>query len=261
MLRQENRGRFLARKRGIEAAHGELVLLLDARVSLAPDALRFVGEQVAEGRRVWNGHCMIDSSSGPYARFWDVLTRAAFPEYLSDPRPVAFGVEEYDRFPKGTGHFLAPREQLLEAIDGFSSHYDDLRFVSDDTHLLRSIAAIEPINLAPGFASTYHSRTSLWPFLRHSAHRGTTFVDSFGRPGSRFFGIVLAAPPLSLLGAVVALRAPRAGLAGAAALAAAGAGFALRVGRPSGRRPASARWCRRSRSPGRPGSGAAPGWR
>lgn len=232
VLRHENRGRFLARKTGIEAARGDLVLLLDARVSLAPDALRFVGDEVAQGRRVWNGHCMIDSSSGPYARFWDVLTRAAFPEYLADPRPVAFGVEEYDRFPKGTGHFLAPRAQLLEAIEGFSSHYADLRFVSDDTHLLRTIAAQEPINLAPGFASTYHSRTSLGPFLRHAAHRGTTFVDSFGRPGTRFFGLVVAAPPLSLLGALIALRAPRAGLAVTATLAAAGTGFALRVGRP-----------------------------
>lgn len=233
VLRQENRGRFLARKAGIEAARGELVLLLDARVTLAPDSLRFVAGQVAEGRRVWNGHCMIDASSGPYARFWDVLTRAAFPEYLADPRPVSFGADEYDRFPKGTGHFLAPRARLLEAIDGFSSHYEDLRFVSDDTHLLRAIAEHEPINLAPGFASTYHSRTSLGPFLRHAAHRGTTFVDSFGRPGTRFFGLVLAAPPLSLIGALVALRAPRVGAAGAAALAAAGTGFALRIGRPA----------------------------
>jgi glycosyltransferase involved in cell wall biosynthesis len=232
VIRQENQGRFRARQNGLEAARGELALLLDSRVTLDRDALRFAADQVEQGRRVWNGHCMIDPSSGPYAKFWDVLTRAAFPDYLGNPRHVSFGVEEYDRFPKGTGHFLAPRRFLLDAIAEFASHYDDLRFVSDDTHLLRAVAAREPINLAPGFASTYHSRTSLQPFLKHAMYRGTTFVDSFGRPGTRFFPIVVAAPFLSVAGILTALRFPRLGALGAAALAAAGTAFGLRAGRP-----------------------------
>ena len=232
VITQDNRGRFLARKAGIEAATGDLVLLLDSRVQLDAGSLRWVAGRVEQGERVWNGHCMIDPSSGPYAKFWDVLTHAAFPEYLADPRHVSFGVEDYDRFPKGTGHFLAPRRHLLDAIAEFSSHYGDLRFVSDDTHLLRAVAEREPINIAPGFASTYHSRTSLKPFLKHAMYRGTTFVDSFGRPGTRFFGVVLAAPFASVIGLLTALRFPRLGLLGATSLAGAGTAFALRARRP-----------------------------
>jgi len=232
VIKQDNRGRFLARKAGIEAAGGELILLLDSRVRLDRDSLRWVAERVEQGERVWNGHCMIDASSGPYAKFWDVLTHAAFPEYLAAPRHVSFGVEDYDRFPKGTGHFLAPRRYLLDAIADFSSHYDDLRFVSDDTHLLRAVAGREPINIAPGFASTYHSRTSLKQFLKHAMYRGTTFVDSFGRPGTRFFPVVVAAPFASVIGLLMALRFPRLGLLGATSLAGAGTAFALRARKP-----------------------------
>ena len=56
VLRQPNRGRFRARLAGLEAADAELVLLLDARVRLHPDALAFAAERVAAGERVWTGH-------------------------------------------------------------------------------------------------------------------------------------------------------------------------------------------------------------
>ena len=42
VLRQQNQGRFEARRIGVEAAAGEWVLLLDARVRIHPDALAFV---------------------------------------------------------------------------------------------------------------------------------------------------------------------------------------------------------------------------
>ena len=65
----------------------------------------------------------------PFARFWNVLTYSAFADYLDDPRTTSFTLAEYDRYPKGTGHFLAPRAWLREAIAGFDSHYADSRFM------------------------------------------------------------------------------------------------------------------------------------
>jgi len=232
VIRQENQGRFAARRRGIQEARGELALLLDARVSLDPDALRFVGEAWSPERAVWNGHCEIDRRGNPYARFWETLTRAAFPAYLANPRTVSFGLEDYDRFPKGTGHFLAPRAWLLDAVEGFSTHFADSRFASDDTHLLRAVAARQPITISPGFASVYHSRTSLTGFLRHAFHRGTTFFDGFARRRSRFLPVLVATFPASLLAAAVAVRRPRLALAGAASSPVLAAVAARRWGRP-----------------------------
>src|SRR5262245_8028854 len=56
VLRQPNEGRFAARRRGVDAAAAELVLLLDGRVRIEPDALRFVGDRTPAGERIWTGH-------------------------------------------------------------------------------------------------------------------------------------------------------------------------------------------------------------
>ena len=232
VLRQPNRGRFEARRAGIEASTGEYVLLLDSRVTLEPVGVAWVAERVAAGEHAWNGHCLMANVDNPFARFWNVLTHAAFADYLDDPRTTSFGIEEYDRFPKGTGHFLAPRAWLLDAIGGFASRYEDSRFSSDDTHLLRAIAERDRIHISPSFASRYRNREALGPFLRHALHRGTTFFDGFARPGTRFFPAVVATFPLSLGGIVALVARPRLGAAGLGALVAAGAAFAKRRGRP-----------------------------
>jgi glycosyltransferase involved in cell wall biosynthesis len=233
VIRQTNRGRFEARRTGIEAAAGEYVLLLDARVTLEPGGLLWVAERVQNGERVWNGHCLIANLHSPYARFWNVLTYAAFAEYFENPRTTSFGLEEYDRFPKGTTQFLAPRTWLLEAIEGFGSRYEDLKFSNDDTLMLRELAARDRIHISPHFASGYRSREALRPFLRHAMHRGTVFYDGFSRPDTRFFPAVVAAFPLSLTGILLAVRRPRVALGAAVAFGASGGAVARMRGRPS----------------------------
>jgi glycosyltransferase involved in cell wall biosynthesis len=232
VLRQPNGGRFEARRTGIAAATGDYVLLLDSRVTLDPHALTWVAEQVADSPQAWNGHCLMANLHSPYARFWNVLTYSAFAEYLDNPRTTSYGLKEYDRFPKGTTHFLAPREWLQAAIAGFTSRYEDSRFSNDDTLMLRAIAAEHRIHISPSFASVYRNREALIPFLRHANHRGTVFYDGFSRPETRFFPAVVAAFPLSAAGVAVAARRPRAAVAVAAAMSAAGALFARSRRRP-----------------------------
>ncbi len=154
VLRQPNAGRFEARQTGIDAAGGDYVLLLDSRVTLDPDGLAWVAGRIAESPQAWNGHCLMANLHSPYARFMNALTYSAFAEYLDSPRTTSYGVEEYDRFPKGTTHFLAPRHWLQEAVAGFTSRYDDSRFSNDDTLMLR---AIEP---STGSTSRRSSRPS-----------------------------------------------------------------------------------------------------
>lgn len=233
VIRQPNQGRFEARRVGIDAARGEYVLLLDSRVTIEPDALRWVCGQVQAGASAWNGHTVTANLTTPYSRFWDVITFAAYGDYLRQPKTTSYGIDDYDRYPKGTGHFLAPRSWLLDAISDFETLYEDLGLSSDDTHLLRSIARRDRIHISPMFASSYQSRESLIPFLRHTLRRGTTFVDGHSRRGARFRPVVLGTLPASLVGLILAVRHPRAAVAGLGGMSLAGALFARRQGRPA----------------------------
>jgi glycosyltransferase involved in cell wall biosynthesis len=208
LVEQPNRGRFEARRAGLDAAAGEWALLLDGRVQIDRCALSYVHERVLAGRDVWTAHVNIDADRNPYAIFWKLLAELAWSDYFDAPRETSFGAEEFDRYPKGTTCLFAPRDLLVEAVASFRSRYSDLRNANDDTPLLRWIAERRPINVSPNFACTYRPRTTSVAFLRHAFHRGVVFVDGHGRSESRFFPLVVAFYPASALLAASALRRP-----------------------------------------------------
>ncbi|MGZ4410872.1 MAG: glycosyltransferase family 2 protein [Gaiellaceae bacterium] len=197
LVEQPNRGRFEARRAGLEAARHEWVLLVDSRVQLEPGGLSFVAEQLDLGARVFNGHVDVAVEGNPFAAFSKLLAELGWSEYFDHPRSTSFGEADFDRFPKGTGCFFAPRELLLDAFTGFVSLYEDSRHSSDDTHVLRRIVESERFHISPRFACRYQARSSPRAFLRFAFDRGVHFPDSYGRPGSRFFPAVVAFYPLS----------------------------------------------------------------
>jgi len=223
-------GRFVARRAGLEAATGELALLLDARVRLERGALGFLHERVAQGEEVWNAHVHVDSES-PFGVFWGLLAELAWRDYFDDPRTTSFGEDEFDRFPKGTTCFLAPRALLLSAFAAFETHYRNIKLANDDTPILRSIARRTRIGISPSFACTYAPRTTLGRFFRHAVHRGTVFLDGHGTPESRFFPIVAAFFPVSAALALAALRRPALVPASLAACGLVAAAYGVQAGR------------------------------
>jgi glycosyltransferase involved in cell wall biosynthesis len=208
VLEQPNGGRYAARKAGLEAAAGDHVLFLDSRVQLEPGALEFLAERLGEGKEVWNAHVVIEADGNPYGRFWNVLTELAFADYFSNPRTTSFDAENFERFPKGTTCFVAPRQALLDAFAAFSTRYSDPRNANDDTPIIRRLAERQPINISPRFSCLYRPRSSLRGFLKHAFHRGIVFLDGHGRRESGFFPLVVAFYPLSLGAAILAVRRP-----------------------------------------------------
>jgi glycosyltransferase involved in cell wall biosynthesis len=231
VLSQPNRGRFEARRAGLARASGEYVLFLDSRVRLEPRSLRFVHEQLPSAP-VWNGHVHVEANS-PLGEFWRLLAELAWRDYFDDPRTTSFGLEEFDRFPKGTTCFLGPRALLESAFAGFQSHYADIRLANDDTPVLRAVAAEERIHISPEFSCTYAPRTTLVGFVRHAVHRGTVFLDGHGTPESRFFPVVAAFFPVSAALAAGALRRPALVPAAVVACGAAAAAYGVLAARSS----------------------------
>ncbi len=207
---QPNKGRFLARLRGVREAQYPYLLLTDSRVTLSPSSLRFVCQMIREdpSRSVWNAHCFIEQQGNPYARFWNVLTEIAFADYFSNPRTTSFGPEKFDRFPKGTTCFLVPRETWEDATAHFDSLYSSLEHANDDTTLIRWIAQRSRIQISPEFSCAYCSRTTFRQFVDHIFHRGLVFVDGYRSPRTRFFPILAGFYPISILFLIAAMRMP-----------------------------------------------------
>jgi glycosyltransferase involved in cell wall biosynthesis len=231
VVTQSNRGRFEARRAGVEAATGDWILLLDSRLTLAPEALQFVAGRLEEGDRVWTGHVDMDVDHDPYGTFWKLLAELAWAEYFDNPRTTSFDASDFDHFPKGTGCFFVQRSVLLAAIAAFRSRYADLRYANDDGPLIRWIAERERVNISPRFSALYVPRSRLRTFVRHSFHRGIVFLDGHGRSESRFYRVVLGFYPASALLMVAALRRPLVFPAAVAAAVVAGGAFGLRRGR------------------------------
>jgi glycosyltransferase involved in cell wall biosynthesis len=209
VLTRAGEGRFRARRAGVEAARHEHVLLLDARVRLHPRSLAFLAGAMGGAAAVWNGHVHVETEGNPYGAFGNVLVEIAWRDYFDRPRSTSFGIADFDRYPKGTGCFAAPRLLLLEAMDAFAPSVSDWRLVSDDTQVIRWIAARERVHLSPSFACGYQPRTTFAAFVGNALYRGATFVDGHGRPESRFFPVAVAFFPLSAAFAFAALRRPR----------------------------------------------------
>lgn len=221
------RGRLAARSSGLEVAQADVVLLLDGRVRLEPGSLRFVRERVESGESVWNAHVHVEADDD-FGVFWQLLAELAWRDYFDDPRTTSFGAEDFDRFPKGTTCFLAPRRLLQDAFASFTTRYHDVQLANDDTPALRWVAERQRIWISPQFACVYLPRTNAASFFRHAVRRGAVFVDGHGRPESRFFPAVVAFFPLS---AALALRRPQFLPAAVAACGVAAAAYGVSAGR------------------------------
>lgn len=210
VVQQSNAGRFAARLAGIDASDAAYCLLIDSRVEIGHESLAFVEAQLPGGpdKEVWNAHVEIASGRNPYGVFWDVLTSAAFRAYFRAPTTTSFGLEDFERFPKGTTCFFAPRMLLREAFASFRTRYRDPRNANDDTPVIRWVAARRQINISPDFRCLYIPRQRLLPFLRHAFHRGVVFLDGHGRRESRFFPIIVVFYPASIAWVVASVRLP-----------------------------------------------------
>lgn len=223
VISRPNRGRAASRRALVDHARGEFIMMVDAHVELGSGVLSWWLE-TRDRPSILNGDVSVELNS-PYAQLWDTLTTFGWREYLTNRRPVSFGLDDFDRFPKGTGMFLAPREVWLEAYaDSGLDEAAPGAVVSDDTRLLRALAAKHRIWLHPEFEGVYFSpRTSLPQFMSNARYRGETFVDSYWESPSVVGRATRALPAAAAVALLVGGLAPRRSRAASAGLVAAAA--------------------------------------
>ncbi len=236
LVRQPNAGRFAARTNGLSRVTTDHVLLLDARVRVAPESLGRIREAIAlRGAEVWNFE-VIPAVTTPGAAFWTGIAKVWWRDYFRDRREISYGVEDFDRFPKGTTAFLAPTRVLRAASQDFSSHFSDVALASDDTRLLREVATRAPIYVSPEVACRHTAKSGTKQWMRQCYYRGTTFVDGYLGDRDRAGGLLAGAAVAGAAGVALVVRRPRT----AAGLAAAGCVAAGAVTRWSGGTPREA---------------------
>jgi glycosyltransferase involved in cell wall biosynthesis len=208
VLRQKNKGRYLARKAGVLKAKKDNILFIDSRVFIGEQSLAYLfGKLKDNPDQIWNGHVEIEKKQGGvFARFWDAVACIGWRKYFRKPHETSYGIEEFDHYPKGTGFFYVPKKRLKEAMNFFEKTTNDIENSSDDTLLIRYLAERQNIHLSPEFSCLYHGRSNLPSFLKHAYFRGQFFIDGFLRPGTRFFWpliVVLAGSAVTLVALAV----------------------------------------------------------
>lgn len=226
VLRQKNTGRFAARLNGLRSLDTSHVFLLDSRVIVAPGSLLPLRRHLEEEpSSAWNAHVEVISTGNPYAAFMYGITKVGWRAYFHSPRVVRFGPADFDAYPKGTGAFAAPRQTLINACQAFDSLFEDQRFSSDDTKMLRNVATATPIGIDPAFTVDYFGRDSARAWLKQVYFRGTTFVDSYVGTKKRAQCLLASAALGVPIAAAATIKRPRLALAciaiGSAAAAAA----------------------------------------
>ena len=193
VVTQENAGRYLARKHGVELSTKDNILFVDSRVYVDKQSLVFLESKLRKNPdQLWNGHVNIDKKGNIFARFWDAIVCIAWRRYFRRPKTTSYGLKEFDYYPKGTTFFYVPKARLLAAMDHFEKITNDIEHSSDDTLLIRYLIKRQKINLSPDFSCLYHGRSTFKSFLSHAFNRGQFFIDGFFRPGTRFFYPLIA---------------------------------------------------------------------
>jgi len=180
VIRTVNQGRFLARWTGVSAARYSEIMLVDSRVLVDRQALRYVADVRAhgDGDGPWNAHVDTSADTSLVGLFWEVPTYVFWGAYRAQPRPMLITPENFDRLPKGTTCFLVPHALYEEACLA-NWPTENAHLISDDTKILRHIAKRQAIRIDPGFRVEYRPRQSVRHFLEHSFVRGTLFVSSY----------------------------------------------------------------------------------
>jgi glycosyltransferase involved in cell wall biosynthesis len=203
-----HQGRIGTRLGAVKKASFENVLMVDSRVQLKPESIANLKDLCIDNPQAdfWNGDVEIANLALPHVSVWQTLVGIGWGSYTLNPRLCHFGIEDFDRYPKGTGLFLASKSNWIEQLsEAQELQLDSATPLSDDTRILREFASKSDIWLSPRFKALYIPRSSLSLFVKNLFYRGTTFIDSYWTSKSIIGTFVRLVLPFAFVATILSL--------------------------------------------------------
>lgn len=199
-----NLGRYESRKIGALAAKGMDLLFLDTRVSLPDD----FGKEFLKAAEHKCAMCMVEIKveQSVFNLYWQRTHEFIFRRHFYDAQKGFYiNSLNYENYVKGTGGFFCSKSDFLDACGSFT----DRTLKSDDTYLLKVIAAKSPIWVDARWRIIWEPRQDLNEFLDRLWERGPGFAEYhiFAHKGL-YFKVVTAALSYLLLNILLLLFLP-----------------------------------------------------
>ena len=188
---ENNRGRFEARMEGARMASYQQILIVDDRIVLPSQLLKFMTaagkEALIPDVKEANAPNLISMTLGK------IRSKVYGKQWGGNFEPFYIDISNFDRSAKGTGAFWIPRKVFFDACSNVLTFLKTSKLSSDDTRLLREIvnAGIKIYKTAE-IQVIYNSRSSAFSELEHVFQRGPKFIDYYLHPGRRFFPLLIA---------------------------------------------------------------------
>ena len=180
IIRQDNKGRLMARITGLEAAKYEYVILMDSRVHLEKDSLRhLISKYAPSDGKIVLGPTRFPKSVSLLGLFWESISRIVWWRFYSNDSVHVLTEENFNKYPKGTTLLFIPRRAMLLASKELIVDPNEGIPANDDTAVLRSISREFNMVIDKEFDAIYNPRVKLAKFIPHSYHRGKVFIDGF----------------------------------------------------------------------------------
>lgn len=180
----DSEGRFQSRLEAAKLVGTEWILFVDSRVLVSPTTVANLVKMASNAdleADLVGVHVVSHESSQFPTLVWDVITHVFWDiEKVLASDSLRITSENFDIVPKGTTTLLARREVFLSLAERVSlrfAPFQDVRFVNDDTVLLR-LAAAEHHYIYDTKTVVFHrSNRGVKSFLLHTFARGRVAVS------------------------------------------------------------------------------------
>lgn len=168
-----NVGRFEARRIGAEKTKTPLLLFIDTRIELPLDFCTHLKELLKEHNCLM-GLTRLRPEKSVFDLYWERTHALAFKKHYQEAeKGFWINLGNFEKYAKGTGLFLCPRDTFLEACSLFANE----KIFSDDTLLMRKICESTPIFVSSRLIFYWHPRRNLLDFLLRLFQRGPGFTE------------------------------------------------------------------------------------